>query len=187
MPKREPYFQPWESDVQGVLAHLEQAFGQLRTGRASPSLVEDIPVEAYGARTPLKQIASISISDPRSLLVQAWDPTVVKDIEKALTVSGRALSCSVERNGIRVHLTALTEESRRELSKVVKQKLEESRSLLRKIRDTVKESILSDEREKKFGEDERYRLQKHLDEWTSETQTLLDQMAENKEKEIMTI
>lgn len=171
------------------MEELRQHFGQtlstLRTGRAHSSMVEDILVEAYGVRTPVVQLASITIADPHTLAIQPWDKTISKDIEKALTLSSRGFTVANDGSTIRVHLAPLTEEHRKELSKVVRGRLEEARKALRQLRDEIRESIVKNHRDGRLTEDAKYRLFKELDEWVGETQQKLEQAATQKEAEVM--
>src|SRR5690242_2544372 len=105
-----------------TLEYLERELATLRTGRANPAMVENIPVDCYGGRSPLQQVASISAPEPRLLLVQPWDPSIIKDIEKALSASSLGISPVVDGKNIRLPLPIMTEERRTALQKVVQEK-----------------------------------------------------------------
>ncbi|TES97887.1 ribosome recycling factor, partial [Patescibacteria group bacterium] len=112
--------------LESALAHFEEGLGALRTGRANPSLVEGVSVDCYGTKTPLKQIANVHAPDARSIVVQPWDKSNLKAIEKAISESELGLTCQNDGEAIRVNLPDLTEERRKELTKVLNQKIEEA-------------------------------------------------------------
>lgn len=159
----------------------------LRAGQASPNLVEDIGVMAYGVRTPLKQLAAIAVPEPRMITIQPWDKNVIKDIERALQESQVGAAPIVEGNLIRLTLPQLTEERRLELVKDLKRMAEESRVRLRSIRDSVREEVVGKERSGEIGEDDKYRLFKDLDEMTQQHSKNIDELVSKKEEEVMTV
>lgn len=166
---------------------LEDDLSVIRTGRASPTLVEKLLVEYYGAPTPLMQLASISVPEPRQLLIKPFDATSLKDIERAIQTSDLSLTPSNDGKQIRLSLPILTEERRRDLVKVVKARVEEARvsvrnarrDLIKDIRDFESEKIIS-ENDLKRGEDEIQKLtNKHI--------KSLDFIGDEKEKEVMEV
>lgn len=174
-------------EFQKVVESLQRDLGSLRTGRASIALVEDVEVEAYGAKMPLKGVASLSTPDARTLLIEPWDKSVLKDIERALIAANLGINPVVDGTAVRLMMPQLTEESRKELIKIMKTKLEEYRQRLRRVRDEAKERILAAEREKDLSEDERFRQQELLDKMAGEFTEEIKKIGESKEKEIMTI
>jgi len=170
-----------------AIEHLKNEIAALRTGRATPALVEDISVEAYGVKTPLKGLASVSVSDPKTLLIEPWDKGVLKEIEKSIQLANIGINPVNEGVRLRLSIPSLTEESRRELIKILQQKLEQSRISLRSIRDKVRGEIIEAERQKQITEDDRYRSQEKLDELIEEYHFRIKEIGEQKEKEIMTI
>ena len=123
-----------ESRMKGAVQALEEDLGGIRTGRASPVLVERLHVEYYGMLTPLIQLASISVPEPRSLLIRPFDPASLKAIERAILVSDLGLTPNNDGKSIRLNLPPLTEERRRDLVKVVHNRLEEARVAARNVR-----------------------------------------------------
>ncbi|MCS7010726.1 MAG: ribosome-recycling factor, partial [Anaerolineales bacterium] len=120
-----------ETRMQATVQNLEEDLLGIRTGRATPALVEKIPVEYYGAPTPLVQLATISVPDPRSLLIKPFDPATLKNIERALLASDLGLTPNNDGRQIRLAIPPLTEERRRELVKVVNHRLEDYRVAIR--------------------------------------------------------
>lgn len=176
-----------KTDFTNITDHLKKELQGLRTGRATPTLVEHVLVEAYGVKTPIAQLASLSVPDARTLIVQPWDKNILKDIERGISVSNLGLAPVVDGAVIRLTLPALTEETRKQLVKTLKEKLEASRNTLRRLRDQIRETIVAAEKEKTVSEDDRYRAQRELDEHTKVIQDQLMNIAEQKEKEIMTV
>ena len=170
-----------------VVNRFQQDAQPFRAGHASPSLVEDIGVMAYGVRTPLKQLAAIAVPEPRMITIQPWDKNVMKDIEHALQESQVGAAPIVEGNLIRLTLPQLTEERRRELVKELNKVAEESRVRMRSIRDTVREEVVSKERAGELGEDDKYRLFKDIDEMTQQFSKRIDDAASQKEADIMKV
>jgi ribosome recycling factor len=177
----------YKPEFDKAIEHLKNEIAALRTGRATPALVEDILVEAYGVKTPLKGLASVSLSDPKTLLIEPWDKGVLKEIEKSIQLANIGINPVNEGARLRLSVPPLTEESRRELIKILQQKLEQSRISLRSIRDKIRSEIIEAEREKQLTEDDRYRSQEKLDELIEEYHFRIKEIGEQKEKEIMTI
>jgi len=176
-----------KDDFNKALAVLEEELKTLRVGRANPLMVENILVEVYGTKTPLKQIASIAVPESRTILIQPWDKSIIKDIEKAITIANIGINPTNEGQQIRLTIPPLTEESRKELTKSVGEKSEKTRIIIRQIRDKVKEEIIKKEKNNEITEDDKYDLQKKLDEFVRDYNEKVKDLAERKEKEIMTI
>ncbi len=174
-------------EFQKAIEHLKKELSQFRTGRATPALVEDIKVEAYGSQMEMKAMGSIQVSDPKTLTIEPWDKNLLKDIEKAIVAANIGINPVNDGKLIRLVMPKLTEETRKDLIKLMGKKLEEARVGVRRVRDEVKEFILSEEKNKKITEDERYRAQDALDKMASEFNDTVKKMGEEKEKEIMTI
>ena len=177
-------FQP---RFQKVLDHLQDDLKSLRTGRATPALVEDIKIEAYGAATPLVGLASITCPDSKTVTIEPYDKSLVKDIEKGLQEAKLGINPTVAGAVIRLNMPPMTEESRRDLTKVLHDKLEHSRISIRNVRDEMKGEILEAERNKEITEDDRYRLLEQMDKTVGEWNDQIKEIGEAKEKEIMTI
>ena len=170
-----------------VVEHFKTEIAVLKTGRANPSMLDNIRVEAYGALTPLNQVASISVSDARSLAIQPWDKSVLKDIEKAISESDLRINPVNDGERIRLNLPPMTEENRKETVKVLNNKVEEAKIAIRLQRDEVKEIILEAEKNKEFGEDEKFSLLEELDKTVAKYNEEIKQLADAKETEIMTV
>ncbi|TSC53838.1 MAG: ribosome recycling factor [Parcubacteria group bacterium LiPW_39] len=173
--------------MDNALEHFKQELGSIRTGRATPALIETVEVEAYGARSPLKQLAAITAPEPRVLLVQPWDQNIIKDIEKAIVASRSGLSAAMMGEQIRVNISPLTEESRKELVRHLRQKIEAAKMSVRNLREQAWKEIQEGRRAGLIREDDKFRgkeeLQKVIDEYNKKVQDL----GEAKEKEIMTV
>lgn len=174
-------------EFQKVIEHFKKELSQFRTGRATPALVDDIKVEAYGSQMEMKAVGSIQVSDPKTLTIEPWDKNLLKDIEKAIVAANIGINPVNDGKVLRLVMPQLTEETRKDLIKVMGKKLEEARVGVRRARDEVKEKILAEEKEKKITEDERYRAQDALDKLSAEFNEIIKKMGEEKEKEIMTV
>lgn len=176
-----------KEDFEGAISNLEKDLSTMRVGRANPMIIENIMVEAYGAKTPLKQVASITVSDARTLVVQPWDKTIIKDVEKSITDAKIGINPVNEGQQLRLVVPALTEESRKELTKSVGEKMEKARIAVRQVRDKTKDEISKAEKNNEITEDDKYDLQKKLDDKVKEYNEKIKQIGEKKEKEIMTL
>jgi len=181
-----PLLEKHKNDFDQVLTHLQNELATLRIGRANPLLVENILVEAYGSKMPIKQLASISVSDARTLLIQPWDKTHSKEIEKAISAANIGISPVNEGAQLRLTVPQLTEESRLALTKSVSEKIEKGRIALRQIRDGVRDEIIEQERAKAITQDDKFDLQKKLDDRAKEYNEKIKQLGEKKEQEILT-
>jgi ribosome recycling factor len=176
-----------ETRMSGAIQALEEDLGGIRTGRASPALVERLQIEYYGSPTPLIQLASISVPEPRSLLIRPFDGSTLKVIERAILASDLGLTPNNDGKSIRLNLPALTEERRRDLVKVVHNRVEEARvaarnvrrDSIRDLREFLQEKMISEDDLKK-GEEE---LQKITDHYIEE----INAIGERKEKEILEV
>jgi ribosome recycling factor len=178
-------FSNFKIALKKVEEFLGKEYGQLNIGRASPMVLDSINVESYGSSMPLKNIASVSIEDPRTLRVSPWDKTQIKGIEKAIMAANLGLSVAVDDSGIRVIFPQLTTESRQSLVKVLKEKLEESRIAVRREREEVVGDIETKQKEGKMTEDEKFRAKEELQKIVTEVNDKLEELFERKEKEIL--
>jgi ribosome recycling factor len=187
-----------EKTVEDVLAEAERKMGQsieamrrdistLRTGRATPALIEDLSVDYYGTATPLKQIASISAADARAIMVQPWDKQALRDIERSLTQSEMGFNPSNDGNVITVPIPPLTRERRQEMVKLLKRKSEDSKVAVRNVRRDGVESLRRMERDKSISQDENRRSQETLQKTTDAHVKSIDEVAATKEAEIMQV
>jgi len=176
-----------EARMKSTIQALEDDLSGIRTGRASPALVEHLPVEYYGAPTPLMQLASISVPEPRVLMIRPFDPSTMKHIEKAILASELGLTPNNDGKAIRLNLPVLTEQRRKELVKVVHTRLEEARVSARNIRRDVLKDMREFEKEKLISEDELKRGEEELQRSTDRTIQSIDMVGVRKEKEIMEV
>ena len=170
-----------------TLKNLESEYKRLRTGRASTALVEHIRVEYYGTPTPLNQLATITVPEPRTIMIQPWDLSVVAEVEKAILKSDLGLTPNNDGKIIRINVPPLTEERRQELVKVVKKMAEEAKVALRNIRRDANEMIKEMKKEKQISEDDQFRGQEKIQKLTDEFVKKVDELLEKKEKEILEV
>lgn len=169
------------------LSHFEKELSNIRSGRATSSMVEQIPVEAYGSTMEMKGVASISVPDARTIQIEPWDKGIVKDIEKALQASGLGLNPVTAGTVIRLMMPPLTEENRKNIVKIVHQKAEHARISLRQVREQIRDNIGADFEAKRISEDDKFRLHDQLDKMVAEYNKRVEEMSEEKEKDVMTI
>ncbi len=170
-----------------AVEHLKGEIAVLRTGRATPALVEDIPVDSYGAKQPIKAVASISVQDAKTIVVDLWDKSLITAVESAIANSNLGISPVNDGKVIRLPLPELTQDRRQELIKLLHQKLENARITVRKIREEVRKDIDDMIKNKEIGEDEKYSLQEELEKLVKEYNDKVKEVGDNKEKEINTI
>lgn len=177
----------YEPEFQKVLDFLASEISVLRTGRATPALVENVRVEAYESKQALVGLASISVPDNRTIVIEPWDKSVLKSIEKAISESDIGLNPVVQGDVIRIAMPALTEEGRKSLLKLLNEKLENARVGIRGVRDQVKGDIVKAEKDKEITEDDKYKMLEELDRKSGEHNDKIRKIGEEKEKEIMTL
>ena len=166
---------------------LQDDLLSIRTGRASPALVEKMPVEYYGTATPLNQMASIAAPEPRLLVIRPWDPSALADIERAILKSDLGLTPMNDGMLIRLSIPRLTEERRRELVKVVSRRVEEARIAVRNLRRDALQDLKEFEKEKMISQDEFFRGKDKVQELTDEFIEKIDGIGKRKEEEVMEI
>lgn len=136
-----------------AIDHLQHELQSIRTGRANPGLIEELVVEAYGTPTPLAQLAAISVPEPRMILIQPWDPSIIKDIERSLTQSSLGITPVIDGKNIRLPFPQMTEDRRLSLIKVVNEKSEEAKIRLRTIREDLIRELKQQEKNGALSED----------------------------------
>ncbi|PKN94364.1 MAG: ribosome recycling factor [Chloroflexi bacterium HGW-Chloroflexi-6] len=176
-----------ESRMRSAISVLEHDLSGIRTGRAHPGLVEKIHVEYYGSDTPLMQLASISVPEPRSLLIKPFDKSTLKAVEKAILASDLGLTPNNDGQAIRLNLPVLTEERRRDLVKMVHHRLEESRVAVRNVRRDSMKDLKEFETEKMVSEDERKRGEEDLQRMVDKVVAEIESIGRRKEQEIMEV
>lgn len=174
-------------DIEKSIEHFKDELSQIRTGRASTALVESLMVDYYGAKSPLKQVASISTPEPRTIMISPWDKDNLVNIEKAIRESQLNLNPNNDGKVVRINIPALTEERRKELLKVVGQKAEEARIALRKHREDVWEEIQKMEKEGKIGEDDKFLGKDKLQEMIDEYNAKIEEIKTKKEEDVLTV
>jgi len=162
-------------------------FAAIRTGRATPALLDRIQVEAYGTTVPLKQVATISAPDPRSLMIAAFDRSTVGDIRKAIEKSDLGLTPNVDGSAIRLSIPPLNEERRKDLVKIVKKKGEDGKVAVRNVRHKVHDDLRTQLKDHGITEDDNKRMQDQLQKLTDRFIKEIDQLVAAKEKEIMEV
>jgi ribosome recycling factor len=173
-------FSQFKTASDGTIDWLKGEFASLRTGRATPNILDAVSVMAYGSKMDINQLATVSIEDSRTLRVSPWDKTVVKDIDSAIRESNLGLSVSVDDQGLRVAFPELTSDRRQALIKVAKQKLEEARVRVR----TERQKTLNDIDKGETGDDEKTRSKNELQKMVDDVNKKLEEMVERKEREI---
>ena len=164
---------------------LQKELGQIRTGRATPAILDSVLVESYGAQMPIAQLATVMSEDPRTLRISPWDAQNIKPIEKAIQTSNLGLSVAVDDKGLRVSFPSLTTESRNNFVKIAKTKLEEAKVALRQERNKMNDDLNAKKRDSEISEDEAAKGRTDVDKLIKEASDKLDQAFEKKEKEIL--
>lgn len=165
-------------EMEKAVTFFHGELAKLRTGQASPALVEDVQVNVFGQKMPIKQVASISVPERRQILITPWEHSYLEPIEKALQQSSMGTSPVVEGNSIRVHLPQLTQEYRTQLGKVLNEKAEEARKVVRKAREDAWEEVQEKTKTGEVREDDKFRakdeLQKLIDEYNKKIEELVE-------------
>ncbi len=174
-------------EFDAVIEHFKKEIGSLRTGRAQSALVDNLLVEAYGTKQGLKQLAGISIQDSKTISIEPWDKSIMKDIEKAISASNLGLSVINLGGKILAKVSMMTEDTRKELLKILGKMMETCKINIRQSRDKVKEEILKAEKDKDITQDDRYQYLADLDNYVTELNKKVEAIAQEKEEEIMTV
>ena len=178
-------FSNFKAELKKVEEFLSKEYTQLNIGRASPMVLDGITVDSYGSFVPLKNVASVSIEDPKTLRIAPWDKGQIKGIEKAIVSSNLGLSVATDDMGIRVIFPQLTTETRQTLVKVLKEKLEEQRIAVRHERVVALEDIEGKKKDAKMTEDEIFAAKEELQKITNETNENLEAIFDKKEQEVL--
>lgn len=176
-----------EQKMQKALEVMVNEFKGIRTGRASPALVENIRVEYYGSPTPLKQVANISVPEPRMIIIKPYDPTFLKDIEKAIMTSDTGINPNNDGKLIRLNLPPLSEERRKQLSKVAKDTAEKAKVSVRNIRRDSIRLVEDEEKKKTLTEDAKFKLKDDLQKLIEKNEKQIDELLSKKTADIMEI
>ncbi|TAM39307.1 ribosome recycling factor [bacterium] len=174
-----------EEKMKKAFESMNRQFHEVRTGRASPSLVEGMHIDYYGTPTMLKQLAAISAPDAHLIVIQPWDPTAIVEIEKTIMKSNLGITPSNDGKMIRLSVPQLSKERRQELAKLIHKMAEDGRVAMRTIRRDAKEAVEKLEKDKLISEDDKFRgideLQKAVDRYIAR----IDELLKNKEKEVL--
>ncbi len=173
--------------MQEAVDAMRREFASVRTGKASPALLDTVRVDAYGSKMPLNQVASVSAPEPRLLVVQPWDKSVLEAVEKAIMSADLGLNPSNDGNVIRVPIPPLSEERRKELVRLLHKMAEEGRVSVRHHRQEAKQTIKQLESDHEIGEDEARRRLDELQELTDEYVAKIDELMKAKEEEVMEV
>ncbi|MFP4599008.1 MAG: ribosome recycling factor [Persicimonas sp.] len=176
-----------EEDFKGTIKDLKKSLAKIRTGRANLGMLGDIRVEYYGQLTPLEQVATCKVADPRLITIQPWESTLIPEIEKAISSSDLGLNPSNDGNTIRVPIPALSGERRQELVKVVRREGEDHKISLRNIRREANDQLKELEKESEITEDQLHRAFGQVDKLIDQYTSKIDQVIEAKEKEILEV
>jgi ribosome recycling factor len=177
----------YENKMKKTAEVLRKELGSVRAGRANPAMLDKISVDYYGTPTPVNQLANVSVPEPRMLIIQPWDKSSIKDIEKAILKSDLGLTPSNDGQVIRLSIPQLTEERRAEIVKTVKKKAEDARIAVRNIRRELIDDIKQIEKDKIASEDESKKGQDKAQKLTDKMIKEIDELLEKKEKEVMEV
>jgi ribosome recycling factor len=181
------YLSDKKPEFEKAVEFFQKEVSTIRTGRANPSILDSVQVEAYGIRNPMNAVASVGVSDSKTITVTPWDKNVLKDIEKAVTEA--QLGLGIKNDGDKLHLTVpqMTEENRKDYVRRLNEKQEEARIRVRQVRDDIKEDIETAFTDKDISEDDKFRFLEGLEEEVSNYNNKLKELRDKKEKEIMTV
>ena len=177
-------FSQFKQKTTEISEWLSREFSGIRTGRATPAILDGVMVEAYNSQMPINQVATITTEGARMIRIAPWDATLTKAVEKAIISSGLGLSATVDGNGLRVVFPELTADRRTALLKIAKQKLEDAKATLRSEREKILKDIDAQEKSGTMSEDEKFRLKADLQKMVDESGQKLTEIFEKKEKEI---
>ena len=180
-------FSELESKMDKTISVFEQNLSEVRAGRANPAILNKVSVEYYGTPTPINQVAGISVPEARLIVIQPWDASILKEIEKAILASDIGINPNNDGKVIRLSFPELTEERRKELVKEVKKLAEDSKVAIRSIRRDGMDEAKAMQKNNELTEDEEQAREKEIQKLTDDYINQIDKMLEEKEKEIMTV
>jgi ribosome recycling factor len=176
-----------EEKMESAVEHAKEEFAAIRTGRATPAMFSKIMVDYYGAPTPVTQMASVGVPEPRMVIVKPYDTTQLGPIERAIRDSDLGVNPNNEGSQLRIHLPQMTEERRRDMIKVARTKAEEGRVAIRNIRRRAKEQLDKLVKDGETGEDDGRRAEKELDDTTHKYVSVVDELVKHKETELLEV
>lgn len=180
-----PVLAKYKSRMDKAIEALKDEFGSLRTGRASASLLDQIHVDAYGASSPLNQVAAISVPEPRMITVNVWDRGLIVSVEKAIRASDLGLNPVVDGQTLRIPIPPLTEDRRKDLAKLAGKYAEQQRVAIRNVRRDANDDIRKAQKDNVISEDEQKRMETEVQKITDEAIKRVDETLKTKEQEIM--
>jgi ribosome recycling factor len=187
MLKKEAFLSELKSKAEKSLEALRKEMGRVRTGRASLAILDGVRVNYYGAPTPLAQVASLSVPDARTILIQPWDSKVLGEIEKAIQKSDLGLTPLNDAKVVRINIPPLTEERRKELVKVIKRMEEECKVALRNLRREANEQLKTAKKDKQISEDDQFKSQDEVQKLIDKLIQKAEEIVKAKEKEVLEI
>jgi ribosome recycling factor len=176
-----------EERMDSAVQHLGTELSGLRSGRASPALVDRLQVEAYGTATPLNQLAQIGCPEPRQILIKPYDPSIIKDVERAILASDLGLNPNSDGKVLRLNLPPLSEERRKQLAKVVRENGEKAHIAVRNVRRDANKSADAAQRDKELTLDDLDRLKKEIQDLTKKYEGRIDGLVEKKTADLMAV
>ena len=187
MPAEKPVLSRYRDRMDKAIAALKDEFASLRTGRASANLLDQVMVEAYGATSPISAVAAISVPEPRAISVSVWDRGVVAAVDKAIRSSGLGLNPVVEGQTLRIPIPPLTEERRRDLTKIAAKYAEQQKVAIRNVRRDANDDLKKAEKDSVINQDEQKRMETEVQKMTDEAVKRVDEALKTKEQEIMQV
>ena len=182
-----PILQESEEKMKKTMDILSHTIASIRSGRANPGVLDNIRADYYGTQTPVKQMANITVPEPKVLMIHPWDPTGLKAIERAILESDLGITPQIDGKSIRLVVPTLTRERREELSKITHKAAEEARVSCRSVRRDANEKIKLQEKDKKIAEDESFKLQADIQKLTDRYIQTIDQAQAAKDKELTAV
>jgi len=173
-----------KSEFEEVVERLKEDLKKLRVSRASPGLIEDLKCDVFGQKFPLKQLGQISVLPPRQIVIQPWDQSYITSIVKAIEESGLGLSPIADKDSIRIELPPMTEEFKKDVLKILSQKKDKAKKMVREIREKIWNKIQEAFHEKRISEDEKYKAKDKLQDVVEEYNEKIEELIEKKEREI---
>lgn len=174
-------------DLDRTSEYFKGELSKLRVGRATPAMVEDLEVECYGSRMPIKQLANITAPQPRLIIIQPWDKSILEDIKKAISQSSLGVSPVIDGEVIRVNIPPLSEERREELVKILRDRMEEARISIRHKREEAWKEVQESERAGEIPEDDKFKAKDKLQDLVDEYNKKIEEIGKKKEGEIMRV
>lgn len=178
-------FSKFKKQITGAEEWLKKEYSGIRTGQASPTLLDGVKVESYGALVPISQIAGVTTEGPRTIRIVPWDMSQVKEVEKAITVANLGVSVGADDKGLRVNFPELTADRRTEIVRLAKEKLEEAKKQIRMHRDSVMKELQTKEKDGSLGKDDVFRHKNEGQKIVDDANKKLEEAYSKKEKEIL--